>query len=61
MVLLQKVKHKKKDPYTGGPIKCVVECSMAIVQNMALLLLTDLRLAVVLPDVGKIGLGTACS
>ncbi len=49
---------EKKDPYTGGHIKRVVEYSMAIAQHMELPLtdLEELRLAAVLHDIGKIGI-----
>ncbi len=49
---------EKKDPYTGGHIKRVVEYSMAIARHMARPLtdLEQLRLAAVLHDIGKIGI-----
>jgi HD-GYP domain-containing protein (c-di-GMP phosphodiesterase class II) len=49
---------EKRDPYTGGHIKRVVEYSMAIAQHMAMPLtdVEDLRLAAVLHDIGKIGI-----
>ncbi len=49
---------EKRDPYTGGHIKRVVEYSMAIAQYMAMPLtdVEDLRLAAVLHDIGKIGI-----
>ncbi len=49
---------EKRDPYTGGHIKRVVEYSMAIARHMAKPLtdLEDLRLAAVLHDIGKIGI-----
>jgi HD-GYP domain-containing protein (c-di-GMP phosphodiesterase class II) len=48
---------EKKDPYTGGHIKRVVEYSMAIARHMSppAESLDDLRLAAVLHDIGKIG------
>ncbi len=48
---------EKKDPYTGGHIKRVVEYSAAIARHMSLSLndVEALRLAAVLHDIGKIG------
>jgi HD-GYP domain-containing protein (c-di-GMP phosphodiesterase class II) len=48
---------EKRDPYTGGHIKRVVEYSMAVAKHMAPPLsdMEDLRLAAVLHDIGKIG------
>ena len=49
---------EKKDPYTGGHIKRVVEYSAAIARHMSLSLndVEALRLAAVLHDIGKIGI-----
>jgi HD-GYP domain-containing protein (c-di-GMP phosphodiesterase class II) len=49
---------EKRDPYTGGHIKRVVEYSMSIARYMAppLTDVEDLRLAAVLHDIGKIGI-----
>jgi HD-GYP domain-containing protein (c-di-GMP phosphodiesterase class II) len=49
---------EKRDPYTGGHIKRVVEYSMAIARHLASPLtdMEDLRLAAVLHDIGKIGI-----
>ncbi len=49
---------EKKDPYTGGHIKRVVEYSMAIARHIPLPAdaMEDLRLAAVLHDIGKIGI-----
>ena len=49
---------EKRDPYTGGHIKRVVEYSMAIARHLSLPLndMEDLRLAAVLHDIGKIGI-----
>jgi HD-GYP domain-containing protein (c-di-GMP phosphodiesterase class II) len=49
---------EKRDPYTGGHIRRVVEYSMAIAQHLAIPLsdMEDLRLAAVLHDIGKIGI-----
>jgi len=49
---------EKRDPYTGGHIRRVVEYSMAIARHMAIPLtdMEDLRLAAVLHDIGKIGI-----
>ncbi len=49
---------EKRDPYTGGHIKRVVEYSLAIARHMPVPLtdLEDLRLAAVLHDIGKIGI-----
>ena len=49
---------EKRDPYTGGHIKRVVEYSMAIARHTVPLLADheDLRLAAVLHDIGKIGI-----
>jgi len=49
---------EKKDPYTGGHIRRVVEYSMAIAGHLTMPLsdLEDLRLAAVLHDIGKIGI-----
>lgn len=49
---------EKRDLYTGGHIKRVVEYSMAIAKHMAepLTDVEDLRLAAVLHDIGKIGI-----
>ena len=49
---------EKRDPYTGGHIKRVVEYSMAIAKHMPVPLtdMEDLRLAAVLHDIGKIGI-----
>ncbi len=49
---------EKRDPYTGGHIKRVVEYSMAIARHLAVPLSEqeDLRLAAVLHDIGKIGI-----
>jgi putative nucleotidyltransferase with HDIG domain len=49
---------EKKDPYTGGHIKRVVEYSTAIARHMEppLTDMEDLRLAAVLHDIGKIGI-----
>jgi HD-GYP domain-containing protein (c-di-GMP phosphodiesterase class II) len=49
---------EKRDPYTGGHVKRVVEYSLAIARNMSVPLsdMEDLRLAAVLHDIGKIGI-----
>jgi putative nucleotidyltransferase with HDIG domain len=49
---------EKRDPYTGGHIKRVVEYSMAIARHLEppLTDMEDLRLAAVLHDIGKIGI-----
>ncbi len=49
---------EKKDPYTGGHIKRVVEYSAAIARHMSLTVndVEALRLAAVLHDIGKIGI-----
>jgi HD-GYP domain-containing protein (c-di-GMP phosphodiesterase class II) len=49
---------EKRDPYTGGHIKRVVEYSMAIARHMSLPLneMEELRMAAVLHDIGKIGI-----
>lgn len=49
---------EKRDPYTGGHIKRVVEYSLAIARHMSVPLsdMEDLRLAAVLHDIGKIGI-----
>ncbi len=49
---------EKRDPYTGGHIKRVVEYSMAIARHLPAPLDDgeDLRLAAVLHDIGKIGI-----
>ncbi len=49
---------EKRDPYTGGHIKRVVEYSMAIARHLSLSLTDreDLRLAAVMHDIGKIGI-----
>jgi len=49
---------EKKDPYTGGHIKRVVEYSVAIARHMSMTLsdVEALRLAAVLHDIGKIGI-----
>jgi len=49
---------EKRDPYTGGHIRRVVEYSMAIARHLAepLTDMEDLRLAAVLHDIGKIGI-----
>lgn len=49
---------EKRDPYTGGHIKRVVEYSMAIARHLSdpLTDMEDLRLAAVLHDIGKIGI-----
>jgi HD-GYP domain-containing protein (c-di-GMP phosphodiesterase class II) len=49
---------EKKDPYTGGHIKRVVEYSAAIARHMSLSMndVEALRLAAVLHDIGKIGI-----
>ncbi len=49
---------EKRDPYTGGHIKRVVEYSLAIARHLAVPLtdMEDLRLAAVLHDIGKIGI-----
>ncbi len=49
---------EKRDPYTGGHIKRVVEYSMAIAGHLDVPLtdVEDLRLAAVLHDIGKIGI-----
>ncbi len=49
---------EKRDPYTGGHIKRVVEYSLAIARHMQVPLtdMEDLRLAAVLHDIGKIGI-----
>lgn len=48
---------EKRDPYTGGHIKRVVEYSMAIARHLSVPLIDmeELRLAAVLHDIGKIG------
>jgi len=49
---------EKRDPYTGGHIKRVVEYSMALARHLSVPLkdMEDLRLAAVLHDIGKIGI-----
>jgi HD-GYP domain-containing protein (c-di-GMP phosphodiesterase class II) len=49
---------EKRDPYTGGHVKRVVEYSLAIARHMPVPLtdIEDLRLAAVLHDIGKIGI-----
>jgi len=49
---------EKRDPYTGGHIKRVVEYSMAVAKHLSppLTDMEDLRLAAVLHDIGKIGI-----
>jgi len=49
---------EKRDPYTGGHVKRVVEYSMAIARHLSEPLTDreDLRLAAVLHDIGKIGI-----